>query len=107
MKQITSFLDGIDCLDEVKRSIFVIHQTNFIGSNPENIESVVIDNGLFIGGKHTDGFMVRDFEDLVHAMYLTIIGEFEPPKPFTRKISELYKKASLIYGKSPKNPTEG
>lgn len=98
MRDINRFLSEIDCFSEVKRSIYVIHQTNYIGSNPDNIEDVVIENGLFIGGKHTDGFIVSDIDDLVHAIYLTIIGEFEPPKPFTNKITELYKKASTLYG---------
>lgn len=97
MRDINKFLSEIDCLSSVKRSIYAIYQTNYIGSNPDNIEQVVIDNGLFIGGKHTDGFIVKDLEDLIQAIYVTVIGEFEPPKPFINKITELYKKACIIY----------
>lgn len=87
--------------NEVKRAVWSIYHTGYIPVDGRStvdyimhIEDIVIENGLFIGGKCEVGdFYVIDLDDLVFALYNTIIGEYHPPKPFTRKVTELYKKA--------------
>ena len=91
--------------NDVKRSVWSIYHTGYIPAEGrstleyiEHIEDIVIENGLFIGGRCLVGdFYVMDLDDLIFALYGTIIGEYEPPKPFTRKVTELYKKSILRF----------
>lgn len=91
--------------NDVKRSVWSIYHTGYIPVEGRNtldyithIEDIVIENGLFIGGRATSGdFYVMDLDDLIFALYGTIIGEYQPPKPFTRKVSELYKKSMFKF----------
>ena len=68
---------------------------NTIVEHISEIESYVLDNGIFIGGKSAEGFfMVNDIDDFIDAFYIALIGDFSPPKSFTKKVTELYKKAT-------------
>lgn len=90
---------------EVKRSVWAIYHTGYISisgrttdAHIEYIEDIVVENGLFIGGRcSSDDYFVLDLDDLVYAIYTTIIGEYQPPKPFTRKVTDLYKKSCLKF----------
>lgn len=102
---IYSIISGSPYSNEVKRSVWSIYHTGYIQANGKSvnehiayIEDVVVENGLFIGGRcSSDDYFVMDLDDLVFAIYEVLIGEYQPPKPFTRKVSDLYKKSMLKF----------
>ncbi len=72
---------GID----FRRAIYVLFESGYI-----------LNNGIFIGGKSLEGdFSILDIDEFVEAFYIALIGDHTPPKPFIKKVLELYKLAII------------
>lgn len=73
-------------------SNYFVPKENDVSSVMHELEDFVIINGVFIGGRSMIGdFIVYDIDDFVYSYWVNLIGDGEPHKSFSKKVTELYK----------------